>query len=443
MRTRPPDLDDADVVAAVEEGWATRASSAEYVPEGGGSHHWRLADQEGWAFFVTVDDLDDKDWMAHTREAAFDGLVRALSAAASLRHNAKLDFVVAPLPSIDGSIVRRLRPRYAVSVYPFLVGQSFPFGPHTDPIRRHEVLEMVIQVHQATRAAPGARFAEPTFGGRMDLESALWDPRRDWDGGPFAHATEGLVANHANALATLLKSFDRLIVATSWTRSDPVITHGEPHAGNVMSVDGRLMLIDWDTVAVSSPERDLWMIATDSGEEGEEVVRYRQATGRRIDPLAMTLYRLRWYLDDVASAIRMFRRPHDRNRRHPAVVAGTRPPARRSPALERGAGPSDPVSPTCPRESIRRSTRRSPAARHLGGRPPASSSIAVGDVGTLRGRAGVEGDRAGGTGVRGAGAGDCSTPVATRQSQRCAPTARPASRASSASSRTTICASVR
>jgi spectinomycin phosphotransferase len=308
VRTRPPDLDDADVIAAVERGWVTRASSAEYVPEGGGSHHWSLTDQEGRAFFVTVDDLDDKDWMAHTREATFDGLVRALSAAASLRDNANLDFVVVPLPSIDGSIVRRLRPRYALSVYPFLVGQSFAFGPHTDPSRRHEVLEMIIHLHQATRAARGARFAEPTFGGRVDLETALRVPRRDWDAGPFAHATEGLVAKHASALVRLLESFDRIVVATSRTRSDPVITHGEPHAGNVMSVDGRLMLIDWDTLALGSPERDLWMIATD---RGEEVVRYSQATGRRIDPLAMTLYRLRWYLDDVASAIRMFHRPHD------------------------------------------------------------------------------------------------------------------------------------
>jgi spectinomycin phosphotransferase len=307
VRTRPPDLDDAEVIAAVDVGWVTRAASADYVAEGGGSHHWRLTDQAGRAFFVTVDDLDDKDWMAHTRESTFDGLVRALSAAASLRANANLDFVVAPLPSNDRSVVRRLGPRYALAVYPFLVGQSYPFGPHTDPSRRREVLEMVIRLHQATRASPGARFAEPTFGGRADLESALRDQRRHPDAGPFAHATEALVANHASALVTLLEGFDRLVVATSRTRSNPVITHGEPHSGNVMSVDGRLMLIDWDTVALSSPERDLWMIATDSG---EEIARYSQAAGRQIDPLAMTLYRLRWYLDDVASAIRMFRRPH-------------------------------------------------------------------------------------------------------------------------------------
>jgi hypothetical protein len=56
------------------------------------------------------------------------------------------------------------------------------------------------------------------------------------------------------------------------------------------------------------------------------------------------------------------------------------------------------------------------------------------------GHAGVEGDRAGRTGVRRAG---CSSPAARRHSRRCARTARQASRASSASSRTAISASVR
>ena len=37
-----------------------------------------------------------------------------------------------------------------------------------------------------------------------------------------------------------------------------------------------------------------------------------QATGREPDPAVITLYRLRWYLDDLASAVRLFgNRHHD------------------------------------------------------------------------------------------------------------------------------------
>ena len=34
-----------------------------------------------------------------------------------------------------------------------------------------------------------------------------------------------------------------------------------------MRSNGNLLLVDWDTVAVAPPERDLWLVATDSGEE--------------------------------------------------------------------------------------------------------------------------------------------------------------------------------
>src|SRR5262249_19193812 len=47
-----------------------RAASMEYVPEGGGSHHWKLTGDDGQPHFDTVDDLDDKDWMGDTRGAA-------------------------------------------------------------------------------------------------------------------------------------------------------------------------------------------------------------------------------------------------------------------------------------------------------------------------------------------------------------------------------------
>jgi spectinomycin phosphotransferase len=86
-----------------------------------------------------------------------------------------------------------------------------------------------------------------------------------------------------------------------------VITHGEPHPANLMSVHGRLLLIDWDTVGLACPERNLALVV---GSEGEGVDRYQQATGREVDPTAITLYRLRWYLDDLASAVRLCRNDH-------------------------------------------------------------------------------------------------------------------------------------
>jgi spectinomycin phosphotransferase len=75
-----------------------------------------------------------------------------------------------------------------------------------------------------------------------------------------------------------------------------------------MSVDGDVFLIDWDTVALAPPERDLSLIVT-TPDDGFD--RYQAATGHPVDPDVITLYRLRWYLDDLASAVRLFRNAHE------------------------------------------------------------------------------------------------------------------------------------
>ena len=89
-----------------------------------------------------------------------------------------------------------------------------------------------------------------------------------------------------------------------------MITHGEPHPGNVIrSLGGDLLLIDWDTVALAPPERDLWMVAT---ETGDDLRLYTELTGRPVDPTALELYRLRWALDDISCFVRDLRAPHGR-----------------------------------------------------------------------------------------------------------------------------------
>ena len=69
------------------------------------------------------------------------------------------------------------------------------------------------------------------------------------------------------------------------------------------------MLIDWDTVGLAPPERDLWMVAT---ETGAELQRYTELTGRPVDLAAIELYRLRWALDDLSCFVRDLRAPHRR-----------------------------------------------------------------------------------------------------------------------------------
>jgi spectinomycin phosphotransferase len=307
VRSLPDDLAAQDVRTAVADGWRLRGASMEYLPEGAGSHHWVVTDAEGLRHFVTVDDLDGKDWLGDTRQAVFRGLQRALGTAAELRCRAGLEFVSAPVPARDGELVCRLDSRYAVSVFPFLAGRSYPFGPYPDERLRGQALELVAALHRSTPAVRELAPAHvPGFNGRGDLDAFLLAPRRPWDGGPFSLAAHRQAAARTADLARLVAGFDHLADVTAPARADPVITHGEPHPANLMSVDGRLVLIDWDTAAFAPPERDVGLIAVGP----RDIDHYQQAAGRELDPAVITLYRLRWYLDDLGSAIRTFRHRH-------------------------------------------------------------------------------------------------------------------------------------
>jgi spectinomycin phosphotransferase len=307
VRSAPPDLVPERLEAALAEGWRLRAASLEYLPVGGGSHHWLLAAGDGTHRFVTVDDLDGKDWLGGTRQDVSDGLRCALRTATALRERAGLEFVVAPVPDVDGEPLRRVDDRYTVSVLPFLAGRSFQFGPYPDEVLRGQALGMIAALHRSTPAVRGlAPVHVPRFTGRSDLDAFLRDPGRPWDGGPLSAGAYRLAAACAADIARLVVAFDRLADATAPARADPVISHGEPHPGNIMRVDGRLFLIDWDTVALAAPERDIALIADCPA----DIERYQEAAGCAIDPAVITLYRLRWYLDDLSSAISMFRNRH-------------------------------------------------------------------------------------------------------------------------------------
>jgi spectinomycin phosphotransferase len=66
------------------------------------------------------------------------------------------------------------------------------------------------------------------------------------------------------------------------------------------------MLVDWDTVALAPPERDLWML----GHSADELAAYADATGHEIDQGALDFFRLAWDLNDVAESLNVLRSPH-------------------------------------------------------------------------------------------------------------------------------------
>ncbi|MFC7328469.1 phosphotransferase [Marinactinospora rubrisoli] len=306
MQDRPADLDELALRHALT-GWGVDAAELAYVPVGFGDHHWSVADTTGRRWFVTVADLANKAHCGTTPPAALRGLRAAMDTAAALEDPAGHDFVVAPVRDANGETVRPLGTRYAVSVFPFADGTAGDFGDVLPPADRERVIDLLADLHRRTppTATP---LHEPRLPTRDELERALAQPDRPWRGGPFAEPTRRLLAENAAGLHRSLKEFDALIAEVHGRRPRLVVTHGEPHPGNLLRAGERFRLLDWDTVGLAPPERDLWLAATGPA----DLDRYADASGHRPDPAALALYRLRWALDDLATFVEWFRAPHER-----------------------------------------------------------------------------------------------------------------------------------
>jgi spectinomycin phosphotransferase len=311
VRAAPPTaFETGALIGLLAEGWGFDADAAEYAPVGGGSYHWVVNDGTGERRFVTVDDLDTKTWLGDTRDCAFDGLRRAFDAAVALR-DAGLEFVVAPIRAGGGETLRRVGPRYTIALLPFVIGQAGQYG-HYEPAIHAAVVSMLRELHQATAAvAPLARSIDLELPGRRRLEEALRAVNEAWSGGPFSEPARQALARYASDLNELLGLFDRLSAQVASRSRNWVVTHGEPHAANVISEGERHALVDWDTVALAPPERDLWILAGDDA--GELGASYTDATGHTPDQAALDFFRLRWDLADIAAFTGVLRDPHSQN----------------------------------------------------------------------------------------------------------------------------------
>lgn len=302
MLDRPVDFDEHQIKDALAD-WGIHAEVLTHVPLGFGDHHWSATDTSGRRWFLTLADLHHKPFLGGDPDTALRNLRRAMDTAADLHDVHGLGFVVAPLRSTGGATARRIGDRYALSVFPHTEGTPGGYGQELTPEQRDRVLDTLARLHGRTPPAE-VRAAPPTLDGSARLAGLTADPEGIGDRGPFAGPTAELLSAHGAVLRERLDEFGHR--AAEVDGSPAVTTHGEPHPGNLLWRGSGPLLVDWDTVGLAVPERDLWLVTDDP----DELARYTEATGHRPDPALLTLYRLRWALQDVVEFVDWFAAPH-------------------------------------------------------------------------------------------------------------------------------------
>ena len=293
MRTPPLDLDVNMLAGLVGAHWAVQVHSMEYAAVGAGGHHWWATSSIG-EVFVTLDDLRARSQSDEGgTDEAFRRLAAALDTARQLLDDG-LDFVAAPLVDMDGSTVVRWRGHFVVSVTPRVDGQQHGWGAYDDD-ERDQVLRRLVPLH----AAQPSRLPERDdfqMQGSAALTRAIAAREREWTAGPHSEPARGLLLRRYDDVVEALGRLRSLTAAVRATADRFVVTHGEPHRGNVLDTADGPVLVDWDTARMAPAERDLGWFAG----AGDGLDAYTAAGGVAADPTALEFYRLRWTLTDLA-----------------------------------------------------------------------------------------------------------------------------------------------
>jgi spectinomycin phosphotransferase len=298
VHDRPADIRDRDVAAALTSQWPLTVQELSYLPVGFGGYHWRVVELTGARWFVTVSDLA-APWVPD--------LPAAMQTAAWLAREARLEFVVAPVPTSVGQVVGSLDSQHALTLFPYLDAAPSSFQDPIDDGDRTEIIDLLARLHTATPKGIRVPTRPLELASRQTIEQALASLDVPWHGGPFAEPGRDLLARYERPLRQAFARFDSLLDRVREAGGPYVITHGEPHPGNLLRTPNGLRLIDWDMTALARPERDLWWVISSD----RDAAQYTRRTGRPVNQDAMTLYRLRWGLDDIAEFLSEIRGPHE------------------------------------------------------------------------------------------------------------------------------------
>lgn len=271
----PPALvTDAEVLENVRRHWSPSVDSVKHLPVGWGGHHWRAEVGGRATLFVTL----DIPLPRHTPES----LEGAYAAAAAVARD--LDFVWPSLPTHDG---RFTVPASwgTISVTQWLEGER----PERSTPRLPEMLAALHAVAPPLQAPRWSTVVEPDLHRR--LEERL---DQDWSA-PLGPRARDLFGEHLGDVARWSEEHTRLLDRVD--ASSGVLTQGEPGVHNQWRAEGRVWLIDWESLVVAPPERDLLTLVRG----GAEVTH---------DPAMVRLFDLEWRLSEISSFADWLHGPH-------------------------------------------------------------------------------------------------------------------------------------
>ncbi len=286
--------------------YALHAAEITFLGKGADPHSavYRVLDRDGRAFFLKL------------RSADFG---EASVAVPYWLSQSGIHQVMAPIPDSHGRLYTRIGESAAI-LFPYVVGHD---GFTRSLEERHwvELGEVLGRIHRAEVPPPLAEAvaretfsplwrqqvrdllgAQPSGAGADSM--AQGTPSSEMDDEPAA-VLRLFLADRRSAILDLVAQAEQLAAEVQRLPLPNVLCHADIHGGNVLvSADGGLHIVDWDTVILAPKERDLMFVG--GGVAGvwndphEADLFYRGYGPCTIDPLALAYYRCERIVQDIA-----------------------------------------------------------------------------------------------------------------------------------------------
>ncbi len=291
-----PALEDARIAACLSANYGVTASAIEFLPLG----------YDTSASVYRIVGTDESAYFLKLKRGAVNEL--SLTLPEFLKTHG-LEQVIAPLRTLTGRQRAQVED-FTVLLYPFIKGSSgkeigltdrqwVEFGTALKKLHSLELpTELLTQLPRETFIpntshikAVDAKINAGDFNNRFAHElAALWVEKRD----EIHHLVE-----RAETLGRQLQA----------QMHELVLCHADIHTANVLSgTDGKLWIVDWDTLILAPKERDL-IFVTGVGAGGALITSVPGARGEalfysgygktEIDPMALAYYRYHWALEDI------------------------------------------------------------------------------------------------------------------------------------------------
>jgi spectinomycin phosphotransferase len=290
-----PDIQDTTIMACLRDEYGLNVVRVAFLPLGadGNTAVYRAITDSAASYFVKL------------RGGDFDEMTIAMP---KLLHDQGIQHVIPPLSTRSGRLWADLR-NFKLSVFPFVEGRDgyeadlldqhwIDFGRALKAIHTAQMPSDVIDRIQ--REVYSARWREIVRKFQRLVEDRIFSD-------PVSAELAAFLKDKRGVIGELIQRAEDL-AAVLQTQSQPfILCHADIHAGNILiGANGRLYIVDWDTLTFAPKERDLMyagggLFGNWRSPQEEEALFYQGYGPTQVDGIVLAYYRYERIVQDVAA----------------------------------------------------------------------------------------------------------------------------------------------